>query len=346
MSEYWVSKKKYYCKYCEIYIADDAPSRQHHENGMRHKGNLERFIRGIYKSGEKQKKDKEEEAREMKRVEQAAAAAFAGDVSSGLAKASSGPTPVASRSAPKPIAKSSNPYANYSTAESLGYTDPDAERLAAELEARRTQGVAGQWETVEMTPQPIATDQEEEAIGFKRAADGPPPEEDMRSYKLQKKTLQGLGDVYDPDAIPIKIKKREPPPEEPAPSSSTTGPSSEPLALTSMPKFTAIQLKKPEDGPTNAGGSTMSSGASKWAKPQWSEPLPDLKLEERKTIFGEQQDNDSALPDEVQDMKSEVKLEPDVKIEDSATEPLPPSGGALFKKRRAPANAGRGRRDV
>jgi hypothetical protein len=69
MSEYWVSKKKYFCKYCEIYIADDAPSRQHHENGLRHKGNLERFIRGIYKTGEKQKKDKEEETREMKRVE-------------------------------------------------------------------------------------------------------------------------------------------------------------------------------------------------------------------------------------------------------------------------------------
>jgi len=71
MSEYWVSKKKYFCKYCDIYIADDAPSRQQHENGLRHKGNVERFIRGIYKAGEKHKKDLEEEKREMKRVEQA-----------------------------------------------------------------------------------------------------------------------------------------------------------------------------------------------------------------------------------------------------------------------------------
>lgn len=70
MSEYWVSKKKYLCKYCDIFIADDAPSRQHHENGLRHKGNVERFIRGIYKTGEKQKKDLEEEKREMRRVEQ------------------------------------------------------------------------------------------------------------------------------------------------------------------------------------------------------------------------------------------------------------------------------------
>jgi len=69
MSEYWVSKKKYYCKYCEIYIADDAPSRQQHENGLRHKGNRDRFIRGLYKDGEKKKKDLEEEKREMARVE-------------------------------------------------------------------------------------------------------------------------------------------------------------------------------------------------------------------------------------------------------------------------------------
>ncbi len=70
MSEYWVSKKKYYCKFCNIYIADDAPSRQQHENGLRHKGNKERFVRGLYKAGEKRKKDLEEEKHEMIRVEQ------------------------------------------------------------------------------------------------------------------------------------------------------------------------------------------------------------------------------------------------------------------------------------
>lgn len=69
MSEYWVSKKKYFCKYCDIPIADDAPSRQHHENGLKHKGNVERFIRNLYKTSEKKKKDLEEEKRDMARVE-------------------------------------------------------------------------------------------------------------------------------------------------------------------------------------------------------------------------------------------------------------------------------------
>ena len=69
MSEFWVSKKRYFCKYCDTYIADDVPSRQHHENGFRHKGNVERFVRGLYKAGEKQKKDADEEKREMMRIE-------------------------------------------------------------------------------------------------------------------------------------------------------------------------------------------------------------------------------------------------------------------------------------
>lgn len=69
MSEYWVSHKKYFCKYCNIYIADDKPSRTQHETGLRHKGNVERFVRGLYKAGEKRKQDLEEEKREMARIE-------------------------------------------------------------------------------------------------------------------------------------------------------------------------------------------------------------------------------------------------------------------------------------
>ena len=69
MSEYWVSKKNYFCKYCDIFIRDDAPSRKQHETGLRHQGNRDRFIRGLYKEGERRKKDAEEEKREMARIE-------------------------------------------------------------------------------------------------------------------------------------------------------------------------------------------------------------------------------------------------------------------------------------
>lgn len=69
MSEYWVSHKKYFCKYCNIYIADDKPSRTQHETGLKHKGNVERFVRNLYKTGEKRKADLEEEEREMVRIQ-------------------------------------------------------------------------------------------------------------------------------------------------------------------------------------------------------------------------------------------------------------------------------------
>lgn len=69
-SEYWVSNKKYWCKYCEIYIADDAPSRSQHENGLRHQGSKERYIKNLYKTGEKKKREEEEEKREMARIDQ------------------------------------------------------------------------------------------------------------------------------------------------------------------------------------------------------------------------------------------------------------------------------------
>jgi len=56
MSEFWISKKNIFCKYCDIYIADDAPSRTHHENGMRHQGNKERFVKGYTKLERKRRR--------------------------------------------------------------------------------------------------------------------------------------------------------------------------------------------------------------------------------------------------------------------------------------------------
>ncbi|KAH9484996.1 WW domain-binding protein 4 [Psilocybe cubensis] len=373
MSEYWVSKKKYLCKYCDIYIADDAPSRQHHENGLRHKGNVERFIRGIYKAGEKQKKDLEEEKREMRRVEQAAAAAFAEDVGAGRAKAP--PAPVASTStAPKkPSTKPSNPYANYSTAESLGYKDPDAERLAAEAEIRRSQGIAGEWQILAPTEPRVGTKVEGDGAdgtngtapgdaGVKREAEAPPDDEDTRAFKLRKKTLtRGLGEIYDPGVIPIKIKKKE----------ETATISPEPQPNTSIPPEPETLKWKPTQWKRTGGNSqqtedsgsqrtpdikqegdtsltTIESNTSKWAKPQWSQPLPDFKQEEMKTIFGNQEVVEGAN-DRDKPLDPVVKTESDIIKEEPQTTGLSeaaPASTALFKKRKAPSGAGRGRREI
>ncbi|BGO98017.1 hypothetical protein NBRC10513v2_002017 [Rhodotorula toruloides] len=141
MADYWVSRDKYFCKYCKIYIADDKPSRIHHETGLRHKGNYERYIRDIYKKGMQEKKDRREEAEEVARVEAAAAAAM------GLPPPA--PAPTASSSKPKPAASGPpDPYANYTTASSLGIKDEEAEREAELRALRQKEGRIGEWEKV------------------------------------------------------------------------------------------------------------------------------------------------------------------------------------------------------
>ncbi|CAJ0762325.1 17750_t:CDS:2, partial [Entrophospora sp. SA101] len=47
-SEYWISQKKHWCQYCKIYITDNKPSRNMHENGKKHKDNVEKFLRNVY----------------------------------------------------------------------------------------------------------------------------------------------------------------------------------------------------------------------------------------------------------------------------------------------------------
>lgn len=362
MSEYWVSKKKYFCRYCDVYIADDAPSRSHHENGMRHKGNKERFVKGLYKAGEKKKKDEEEEKREMKNVEAAAQRAYALDVGAGRAGPSGlslpEPKPKAAAAPPK---KPSNPYANYTTAASLGYTDPDTERYEAELERRRTQGIAGDWELLPVTsnstpPPPAPEDGEmkpslvgsDMATGEKRPAEAVTTgsDDDSRAWKLRKKTTR-LGDDYDPGAIPIKIKPRIKQEDlvkseasdnisitnAAAATSNGIVPATESASTsTEVPKWTKIQWKKAATEPVGVLSSSLADSPP--TTPTTSTPTPNP--------ISNPIINNIPVVESVAEPIPKVEAPP-VELKEST----PPSGaGGLFKKRKAPAGgSGRGRRD-
>lgn len=349
MSEFWVSKKKYFCKYCDIYIADDVPSRQQHENGLRHKGNKERFVRSLYKTSEKRKHDLEEEKREMVRVERAAQAAFAQDVGSGVAKASSSVS-VSAPHVSAPIDKPSKPasaWTNYSTAESLGYTDPDVERAKAEAERRRTQGVAGEWQMVASAPstsvEPVGEeggDEGGDAIGKKREAE-PVDEDDSRAFKVRKKAWSGLGEVWDPESVPIKLKVKKR--EENESREALTGMSggvekgasrtlaagnTETSQATLTPKWTSRGWNKPGEAntkPTELSAAPAPSpsvgelGVS-------SELSPDLSLSAKEELEKAQEPS-VKLEDTI--VKSEDAL---VKLEES----LPATSTSMFKKRKAP----------
>lgn len=348
MSEYWVSKKKYFCQYCDIFIADDAPSRSHHENGMRHKGNKERFVKGLYKAGEKMKKDADEEKREMKNIEAAAQRAFALDVGAGRGGIGGSGLP-APKTAPAPPKKPSNPYANYSTAASLGYTDPDAERVQAEAERRQTQGVAGDWELLPSTSAllptaPLAGIGDDGDVkpaiddtispGTKREAEAPAEDdEDGRAWKLRKKTAR-LGDIYDPGDIPIKLKVKKL--EESAQAESTVAANGRGEIATSggsiatdVPKWTKTQWKRAAD----PAESTQASNTDKVPGLTSSQPTPLANS----SPLEEASQPDTGIKDELTTPK----------LEEPSSELPPSAGGNLFKKRKARggAAAGRGKRD-
>lgn len=264
----------------------------------------------------------------MARVEQAAQIAFAQDVGAGRAKlTSSAPTPSAAGPSRKPPPKPSNPFTNYSTAKSLGYDDPDAERLAAEAERRRAQGVAGEWEMVAPSSAGTAPSQSASDAGVKRSAEAL-DEEESREYKLRKKTVTtGLGQIYDPGAITITLKKKEEPVEH-----VELVPALAPLPVgdpTNKPKWGKLQWKKmgePAEEPDERSEISNNSAP---------------KLEE---VDGAQRSDAEQQPlahtSEALDAISDTTVKPE-----PFASPLPETlDPVVFKKRKIPAAGAGGRR--
>ena len=246
----------------------------------------------------------------------------------------------------KPAPKSTDPYANYSTAESLGITYPDAERARAEAERRQKEGVVGEWEFVPVETTPPVEDAQPEAstsavpepeVGQKREAPPVPPDsEDSRHFKLKKKKLNtGLGEIYDPGLIPIKLKakKEEPKSEDTlslslsangAPSSSSTS------GATALPKWSARGWNKPgevEDRKPDVESLPAAVAAESEGIPSTEPTLPTP-------------DDPAELPVPSEEQK------PDIKNEDLEPPAPAPSSGGLFRKRKMPAggSGSRGRR--
>ncbi|WWC88406.1 uncharacterized protein L201_003317 [Kwoniella dendrophila CBS 6074] len=229
---YWVSKKQYYCKYCSIYIRDDAPSRKQHETGLKHIGNVERYIRDLYKTGSMAKKEKAENEAEMARIEASAAAAYANDKASGAVGSSSTSKPSilqslpssstsaeASIAAAKAKNKPTDKYSNYSTAESLGYKEVKSQ-YEIDQEIKNSVGQPSSWETIEVLQYTISNAHEDEGEGgkeslAKRKFREETEEDENESFKFEYNKTKKIKDIYDDDWDPksalkgLKIKKKE-----------------------------------------------------------------------------------------------------------------------------------------
>lgn len=238
---------------------------------------------------------------------QAAQAAFAVDVGAGFARQSTA-QPSTSAAPPKPKPKPSNLFADYSTAASLGYTDPDAERIALEAQRRRSEGVAGNWEVVEPTPTQDTESSSSEVAGVKRPADDL-SSEDSRQFQLRKRTLDtGLGRIYDPGAIPIKRKKIE-------------------------------ESEADIPGKVESLSGKESLGSS---------DIPTSKWKRAGEINVDSKDTETRLDVPVQDeedVKTEENV-PDIKPVINGDGFAPEKGGSLFRKRKSVVGGSRGKRSI
>ena len=270
-------------------------------------------------------------------------------VKPGSSSATAAKTPVAGPSKPE---RSTDKWANYSTAASLGFSDPDAERLKAEEERRRKEGTVGAWEVVAIE-EPAAGEEAEQVPKAeadvpadeplvqaqslrKREAEAQPDDDDTRQFKLRRKKLgAGLGEIYDPGLIPIKLKAKKEEPVDTPPKEEASG-SDAPLKISqAIPIAKGGWSKSSWSGPKEAKDEKVLPSVS-------NEPVQDMSS----TEGSEQLSAEPSEPPSVDQDVPEVKAEPsEVKREetDSVTALQPAS---LFRKRKVPAGGAgsRGRR--
>ncbi|PCH35927.1 hypothetical protein WOLCODRAFT_20225 [Wolfiporia cocos MD-104 SS10] len=270
----------------------------------------------------------------------------------------------------EPAARPSDPYANYSTAASLGYTDPDAECAQAEAERRRIQGIVGTWEVIASPTPPLVASEEEEQredvkpeTGQKRPAGAvPDDDDDVRRFRLKRRTIgAGLGEIYDPAGGEGGGKE-----ENASGAILSEGVSAgevgadvvAPAGASQRPKWSARGWRRPRE--SGGGGAQSDEAAGEGGqgdvKQEAEEAEPSLALQVREESLTALLDapirRESTEPVKSEEpggpVKTEESAESSVKIEEPSPVPAmeaPPAGGSLFRKRKLPAGgAARGRR--
>ncbi|XP_020285303.1 WW domain-binding protein 4 isoform X2 [Pseudomyrmex gracilis] len=80
MADYWKSQGRKFCDFCKCWIADNKPSIDFHEGGKKHKENVSKRLKEIHKNSAKQAKQNRKFEDDIKKMENAAMAAYLKDV--------------------------------------------------------------------------------------------------------------------------------------------------------------------------------------------------------------------------------------------------------------------------
>lgn len=222
MTTPWISRPRWTCTYCNITINDDIPSRTQHENGLRHKGNVERSLREAYKKSERERTEEREQKRTMKEIERMAKERHEQDVDeTELMKAGSskdrrstfetaGDQEKEKQKTPAKW-KPTDRFATYGSAMPI-YPDEQSrlnemhrQQIILEESQRKKEGTAGEWQTVELRTPP--------SDGKVQASDNQPRREKQSpsSYQVHEKkgTFFNINNEEDDVSLKtIKVKKR------------------------------------------------------------------------------------------------------------------------------------------
>ncbi|EWC48449.1 hypothetical protein DRE_02218 [Drechslerella stenobrocha 248] len=151
MSEYWVSTKRYWCERCKLFVKDSPLSRKDHEASPRHQHALQRFLRELHRSKEREVVAAENTKREAERL-------------NNLGNPDYVPEPLARRAAdlvPKPTTK---PNTWRSEDQKKKHLDELAALGIAMPESyRKEHAMVGEWETVRVIERPATPEDGEDA---------------------------------------------------------------------------------------------------------------------------------------------------------------------------------------
>ncbi|GLD96449.1 hypothetical protein PINS_up005132 [Pythium insidiosum] len=87
MVDYWVSRERHYCKFCNVWMQSDKASIRHHEQGGRHKQNVDAALKAKRRDKSDAAAAERELAQQLREIERAAHAKFATDVATGSSSA-------------------------------------------------------------------------------------------------------------------------------------------------------------------------------------------------------------------------------------------------------------------
>eukprot|EP00283_Hemiselmis_rufescens_P025165 CAMPEP_0173451942 /NCGR_PEP_ID=MMETSP1357-20121228/47729_1 /TAXON_ID=77926 /ORGANISM="Hemiselmis rufescens, Strain PCC563" /LENGTH=73 /DNA_ID=CAMNT_0014418753 /DNA_START=55 /DNA_END=273 /DNA_ORIENTATION=- len=72
MTEYWVSKQRFWCKFCQCWMSDTKAARSKHDNGNRHKESVEEWMKDNRKKKKEERIAKEDFEKDMREMDRAA----------------------------------------------------------------------------------------------------------------------------------------------------------------------------------------------------------------------------------------------------------------------------------